>query len=290
LLIYLFTFLVISIILLAVHWKKIPTTNREISTYSREFWIFMGVITFCLMGFQVMYATSIPVYNRIIEFFGGSSNIAPPADQVTFYTNFQIWCAVLIAILSGTGQFFYWKKMDKSKILDAITVPAIVALIVTVIIISVAKVSKISYILLLLSSVYSIVANGKILLNLLKKKPGLSGGAVAHIGVAMMLIGILFSSGYSKVVSLNNSGLLYSKEFSDEMNRENVLLFLNEPRKMQEYELIYQGRRKEVKGLPFYIPENELIPTREEHFAIAKNDIAKDGKTYFRAGDTVQVA
>ena len=290
LLIYLFTFLVISIILLAVHWKKIPTSNREISTYSREFWIFMGVITFCLMGFQVMYATSIPVYNRIIEFFGGSSNIAPPADQVTFYTNFQIWCAVLIALLSGTGQFFYWKKMDKTKLLDALAGPVVIALVLAGAIIVVAKVTEVRYIILLLCSVYSVAANGKILLNLVRQKPRLSGGAVAHIGVALMLIGILFSSGYSKVVSLNTSGLLYSKEFSDEMNRENVLLFLNEPRSMNEYELVYKGRRKDVAGVPFYVPVSHVTPADEEYRAIVRKDIERDGKVYFKTGDTVTVA
>jgi len=289
LLIYMFAFLAISAIILAIRWKDIPSSEKEISTYSREFWIVLGTITLCLMGFQVLYATSIPVYNHIVAFFGGTSNIAPPADQVTYYSNIQIWFAVLLALLSGTGLLFYWKKMDKNSIIDALTIPFIIALVVAGIIIVAVKVSDFSFIVLITASVYSIAANGKILMNLLKKKPSLSGGAIAHIGVAFMLIGILFSSGYSKVISLNNSGLLYSSSFSDEMNRENVLLFLNEPREMNEYELTYRGKRKEVKNVPFYVPDYTLAQTmKEDYLAIARKDIKRGDKVYYKAGDTVQ--
>ncbi len=290
LLIYMLTFLAISVYFLIAHWKNIPSSNKEISTYSREFWIFLGAITFCLMGFQVLYATSIPVYNNIIEAFGGTSNIAPPADQVGYFTNIQIWGAVLIAILSGTGQLFYWKKMEKNKIVEALVAPFIIALLVSAIIIVFAKISTVSYIILLTAAVYSIAANGKVLWSIWSKKPSLSGGAIAHIGVAFMLIGILFSSGYSKVVSLNNSGLLYSSEFSDEMNRENVLLFLNEPRQMNEYELIYKGRRKEVEKVPFYVPEYQLAPTSVEYLYRVTESIKDDGEVIFDVGDTVEVS
>ena len=40
----------------------------------------------------------------------------------------------------------------------------------------------------------------------------------------MMLVGIMFSAGYSKIVSLNNTGMLISKEFSEDFNRDNLLL------------------------------------------------------------------
>nr|MDQ3395556.1 cytochrome c biogenesis protein CcsA [Bacteroidota bacterium] len=89
LLIYLFTFLAISIIFIAKAWKHIPSSQKEVSTYSREFWIFIGATTLCLMGFQVLVPTSIPVFNSIVEWFGGISNMAPPADAVEYYTNFQ---------------------------------------------------------------------------------------------------------------------------------------------------------------------------------------------------------
>jgi len=55
------------------------------------------------MAFRVIYLLSIPVWNAIVEGFGGISNRAPPADQIEFYTKFQLWCAVVLALLTAVG-------------------------------------------------------------------------------------------------------------------------------------------------------------------------------------------
>ena len=258
LLIYLFVFIGLSVLLCIRAWRKLPASDDEVSAYSREFWIFMGATTLCLMAFQVILPTSIPVWNELVEFFGGSSNIAPPADQVGFYTQFQLYFAIILAILSGTGQFFWWKKMDKKKLRDELTPPLLLSLIVTAVIFMVAKVHDIRYLLLLTASVYSVVANGKILISVARSNIKLSGGAITHIGVALMLIGILFSSGYSKILSKNNTGLLWSKEFPDEVNQNNLLLFLNEPRLMEGYSMVYKGMRKLTKAHG-YVDVNDIM-------------------------------
>jgi hypothetical protein len=59
--------------------------------------------------------------------------------------------------------------------------------------VSFLRVYNITYGLLLFASVFIILSNVKVLSSLLKLNPKLSGGAFAHIGVGMMLIGILFS-------------------------------------------------------------------------------------------------
>ncbi|MDN5201655.1 cytochrome c biogenesis protein CcsA [Fulvivirgaceae bacterium BMA10] len=289
LLLYLMAFMAISVFLSARVWRQIPSSQKEIATYSREFWIFMGATTLCLMGFQVIVPTSFPVYNSIIEWFGGTSNIALPSDQVSFYTQWQLWFAAILAILSGTGQFFWWKKMDKKDLINAITYPILLTLIVAGIILVVAGISDIGYIVLLTTSIYAVISNGKILLRLFKSNIKLSGGAVTHIGMALMLIGILFSSGYSKVVSLNTSGIRIFKDAEDEFNLENVLLFINEPRAMDKYNLNYKGRRVEVKGLSKYVNYHDLGPAEDETKAIAKKDIIIDGRKYADKGDTLDI-
>ncbi len=289
LLIYLLTFTVLAIILTAIRWKEIPTSDREASVYSREFWIFIGAATLCLMGFQVLVPTSIPVYNAIIETFGGISNVAPPADPVIFYSKFQLWFAVLVALLSGTGQFFWWKKMDKRKLLNELTYPLVITLAVTSVILAISGIKEIQYIILITASTYSIIANGKILMGIFRSNYKLSGGSIAHIGVAMMLIGIMFSSGYSKVISLNNSGLLLFKDASDEFNQENVLLWLNEPRQMQEYELVYKGQYIEPVSGSEYLDKTWLKPTPDPRLTIAKKDIIIEDKKHYSKGDTISI-
>jgi hypothetical protein len=43
---------------------------------------------------------------------------------------------------------------------------------------------------------------------------------------------------------------------SDEMNQENVLLYVNDPKQMNEYELTYKGKRVELAGVPVIRQKN----------------------------------
>jgi len=290
LLLYLMAFIFLSIWLVVKSWKKMPSSKEEVSTYSREFWIFMGTATLCLMGFQVLIPTSIPVYNSVLQSFGIESNLAPPADQIAFYTKFQLWFSIVIAILSGTGQFFWWKKMDKKRLKESIITPIIIALLTASFVISVSKISQVSYMLLVTAGIYTIVANGQILIKLGRSNLKLTGGSIAHMGVGLILIGILYSSGYSKIISINNTGLRLFNNSTEEMDRENVLLWLNEPRKMQNYQLQYRGDRVEVEGLPGYIKAENISPTNDPYKAIANEDIVIDDHKYFSKGDTVEIS
>ena len=288
LLVYLLAFVGLSIYLVAKSWKHIPSDKNEASIWSREFWIFMGITTLCLAAFQIIATTSIPVYNSILNGFGIKSSLALPADQVEHYSKFQVWFSVFIALFSGTGQFFYWKKMDKEKLQKAIYTPLVITLLSVSAIIYFTQIANISYIVLLTTAIYSLVSNLSILINLLKQNPSLSGGAVAHMGVAMMLIGVLYSSGYSKIISNNTSGLLYSKEFSTQMNAENILLFRNEKIKMGTYEVRYKGPRIEANGMPGYIDKEQIRLTDNPYKAILYKDAVWKEKTYFKKGDSIQ--
>ena len=288
LLIYLFFFTAVAVVLSISRWKEIPSTEKEASVYSREFWIFIGALTLSLMSFQVLIPTSIPVWNKIVGLFGVASNIAPPAEQITFYSKFQLWFAVIVGLLSGIGQFFWWKKIDKDQLRKDITTPALIALVLFALIITIGQIYTIEYIILTFAGVFTFVANAWILSIVIKTSPGLSGGAVAHIGVGLMLIGIMFSSGYSKVVSLNNTGMLISNEFSKEFNRDNLLLFVNEPRTMWGYDIEYLGERLEPRFHGGYIRKSDVTPTANSDVVIAKIAMNVDGTTY-NPNDTIEI-
>lgn len=289
LLIYLFFFVLIAIVFTTIRWKQIPITEKETAVWSREFWIFIGATVLCLMGFQVLIPTSIPVWNRFIEAFGGSSNLAPPADQLTYYSKFQLWFALVVGLLSGVGQFFWWKKMDRKVLLNELFVPIIASLLVSVVIINIAKTYNIGYSLLLFAGLFTFFSNLKILYSVLRTSPSLSGGAVAHIGIGLMLIGIMFSSGYSRVVSLNNTGMLISKQLSEEFNRENLLLFVNEPRTMAGYDIEYAGERVEPRNKKGYVDKNDIETTPDKHMVIARRDIYIDGEKIFSKGEKFEI-
>jgi cytochrome c-type biogenesis protein CcmF len=289
LLIYLFFFLSIAIVFMIARWREIPTTAKEVSTWSREFWIFIGVTVLCLMGFQVLIPTSIPVWNRLVEVFGGSSNMAPPAEQVSYYSNMQLWGALAVGLLSAIGQFFWWKKIDRKVLFNELFVPLVASLLVAVIIVNAAKTYNIRYALLLFAGLFTLFSNLKILYSILRSNPALSGGAVAHIGIGLMLIGIMFSSGYSKTVSLNNTGRLISKKLSEEFNRENLLLFVNETRTMAGYDIEFLGERVEPRHKSGYVDKNDIETTADKLKVSAKRDIFYKGNKLFSKGEVFEI-
>ena len=286
LLIYLLFFALVAVVLSVRAWKNIPTSEKEASVYSREFWVFIGATTLGLMAFQVILPTSIPAWNAIIESFGGISNMAPPADQVEFYTKFQLWFAIALALLTAVGQFFWWQKMDKQTLKDTLVTPYIASVLLSAGIIVFTKVYDWKYIIVVLASTFTIVANSVILAKILKKSTfKLAGGSLAHIGLGMMLIGIMFSSGYSDVISINMSGLTYSNSWEDELNKEHVLLWINKPTQMKDYTVTYRGRQKKVVGVPEYVPAKILETTG----LVNKSVALEDYKDYFQKGDTVNL-
>src|SRR5690606_1446313 len=133
---------------------------------SREFWIFVGVTVLCMMGFQVIVPTSFPVWNSIVNnVFGGSSNLAPPADQVNFYTKWQLWFAVGLALLSAVGQYFWWKKVDLKLLGKELLGPVLITLVAFVVMLQIIifqfgaeAILNAGYLAILLAGLFTIAA------------------------------------------------------------------------------------------------------------------------------------
>lgn len=291
LLIYLLAFVVLSVALMVRKWKHLPTDEQEASVYTKEFWLFIGATVICLAAFQVIATTSIPVYNKILESFGKVSNLALPADQIAHYNKFQVWFFVVIALLTGVGQYLWWRRIEHKK-WDALITPAILTLLVSAGLIAFGEIKNPVYMALLVASLFALLANGTILLGIIRGNYQVSGGAIAHIGMALMLIGILYSAGFSKVISFNTSGLLISKqdEFTkndNKENKENTLLWLGQPNRMGPYQITYRGQRIEARDVPGYIPRRDVLVIEGDFHGIAQRDIERNGKVYYKRGDTL---
>jgi cytochrome c-type biogenesis protein CcmF len=286
LLIYLLFYVIAAAGLLAFRWKKLPKDEKEISTYSVEFWIFLGVTTLSLAAFQIILTTSIPVYNSLAGVFNYKLNMAMPTDPVKHYTVFQMWLFVGVIVLTGIAQFFWWKRMDKTSFKNLLN-PLIITLLISALLITLTGVNKWQYILLVTAGVFSITANLSILFEIIKGNFKVAGGALTHIGVALMLIGIMYSSAYEKIISQN---LTQEKIFDTEKdNKENVLLYYNRPTQINDFTLDYKGEFLDVRNVPGYIEKRFIQPIPEsEYQGIAKADIMDGEKVYAKRGDTVE--
>jgi cytochrome c-type biogenesis protein CcmF len=294
LLIYLGFFTVLAIGLLVNRWKTIPVSEKELTAYSPEMWVFVGATVLCLAAFQVVFTTSIPVYKAFLGFFHIKANMALPADQVAFYTRIQLWSGVLIALLSGVGQVLWWQRVDnKESMINAFAPSAMLALLGTALVVLLLRYFDhpitVPYAILLLAGLFGVLANFGTLFGVWRRGITLSGGAIAHIGIALMLLGILGSSGYSDTISRNVTGQLISKQFADEINRDNVLLMRNETAPMHGYDVTYTGQYLDVPGVPGYVNTQLLYRTDDEYKAVARGDIKRDNKVYYHTGDTLEI-
>ena len=293
LIVYLAFFTVGAVALLAARWRAIPISQKELNGYSPELWVFVGATVLCFAAFQVVATTSIPVYNAFLGFVHIKSNLALPADQVHHYTRIQLWFGVLIALLSGVAQVLWWQRNDRSTVLNGLALPAMLALLGTALVVLLARYfghsMSVPYVLLTLAGLFGVLANGVTLLGLWRRGVQLSGGAVSHIGVALMLLGMLSSSGYTNIISRNQTGKLITREMSSQDNEENVLLWRNETGLMNGYDVTYTGQYLDVNGVPGHVNTQLLYRTDDEYRAVARNDLKDAARTYYHTGDTVTI-
>lgn len=284
LLVYLFFFILVSVALLAFRWKNLPQDEKEVSTYSSDFWIFIGVTVLMLAAFQLTVTTSIPVYNKIGELFGLKLNMAMPTDPVAHFTVFQMWLFIGVVILTAIGQYFFWKNQGRltwNKLVN----PLVISLLLTAIMISLTGVNKWQYILLLAAGMFSVTANLTTLFQLKKRK--IAGGAVSHIGVAMMLMGAMYSSAYEKVVSLNFDGNQLFRNEKD--NQESTLLYVKRPTRIQDFSLTYGGEFVKIRKIPGYVEKRFVQQVlNSDYKGVLRADLMDGDKLLAQKGDTVE--
>ncbi|NMM46796.1 cytochrome c biogenesis protein CcsA [Flammeovirgaceae bacterium KN852] len=286
LLIYLLFFFIGGVGMLIYHNRSIPKSQKDLETYSGEFWVFIGALVLILMGTQVLLPTSIPVYNKIVEFFGGISTAAAPSDPAE-YSKYQIWFAILLTIVSGIAQYFWWRNVKKGTVLASFAPAIVLTMVIVLIILNIGfTYSDFRLIVMLVAGVFSLIVNGQILIDLVKKKPSLSGGAITHIGVAFMVLGILYSTGFSNVVSENKSGLVINKNMTTEENRENLVLWFDENAEMAEYDLNYLGRHVKLDDINEYVRLSEILPTDDPYKVVIARDLLDGEELVAAKGDT----
>lgn len=231
-------FLVLMIVMLIVHKKRMPSTQKEEELYSREFWLFIGALILTVACVQIIFSTSIPVFNAV---FG--TNVAPPVDPIAHYNKWQAGFAVVVALLAGFTQFMKYKKTDPKKFLRATLMSLVIALFISAILVYYAKVyTNVMYILITFSAMYAIVANASLLVSAFKGKWKLAGSSVAHIGFGVWLIGGLVAAATNEVISLNSSNYIAVAGFDQvEKPGENLFLTEGEPVQMGEYQITYVG-------------------------------------------------
>ena len=240
LLLYLLFFLAMGMVLLIINWRKIPKLKEEESIWSREFWMFVGAIVLLVSSFQIIFYTSMPVWNKLFNL-----NKAPLKDVVTFYNNWQLPFAFIVTILIAVGQFFKYKHTDPKQFIKKMLLSFIVSFVFTVLFIYLLDFNKGYYAILMFSSIFATVANFDYIVRVLKGKLGKAGASLAHIGFGLIMLGVLISTGKKETISQNTSGKSVESLGEDFSNNENIVLMQGDTLPMGNYYATYVGRRSE---------------------------------------------
>ena len=226
---------------------SIPTIHKEESTYSREFWMFIGALVFFLSAVLIISQTSLPVINKVFD-----KKMAESEDAEFSYNRIQVFIAIIIGVLTAVIQYLKYKNTNRQFFIKKIAVPTIIALIISVLI---SVFGNINYDkkgfgflgaihVAIFAAVYSVVANASYIWLGFKGNVKRSGAAIAHVGFGLVLLGILISSSKKEILSWNTTGIstLPDTEASNKIvgkPAENTTLFRGIATDMGKYDVTY---------------------------------------------------
>jgi cytochrome c-type biogenesis protein CcmF len=236
-------FLIPSAILLVREYKRIPHIVKEESTYSREFWMFIGSLVVFLSALFIIISTSLPVINVI---FGTKWSVGDDAPFA--YNRIEVFIAVLLGSLTAMTQYLKYKDTPKAFFLKKIWPVALISLVLAlgISIFGGVKYDKYGtgYLfavhLAIWCAVFAVVANVGYIGSGLKGNLKAAGASVAHIGFGLMLVGILLSSSKKQVLSYNTTGININFDPASKQDpMENITLLKNVKTDMGTYWATY---------------------------------------------------
>ncbi|MFN8165206.1 MAG: cytochrome c biogenesis protein CcsA [Bacteroidia bacterium] len=210
LLIYMLFFVVLSAFLILKERKALKEQNEEEHISSREFWMFIGMLVLVIGSLQITFTTSIPVWNKL---FG--SKLAPPADPVNHYNQWQVPIAILICLLVAIGQFFKYKNSNGKELFKKLSLSLSLSVLITGISAIFLKAYSVHYYILLFASVFAFIANIDYFIRTLKGKLANSGPSIAHAGLALILLGALISNSKKEIISRNLKNIDLGKDLPE---------------------------------------------------------------------------
>ncbi|MCB0481784.1 MAG: cytochrome c biogenesis protein CcsA [Flavobacteriales bacterium] len=248
LLLYLVFYLALSIVLVAVNFKSLRSTQVEEPFWSREFWMFTGALVLFISAFQITFSTSIPVINKIF-----SLNLAPPTNAIEHYNSWQIPFGIVVLIIIGFGQHLRYKNNNFKQFLNGVFTALIASLVLSIAIGLALKIKQPFHLFFMFASLFAVIGNIAYFIKILKGKVAKAGSTIAHIGFGLMMLGALISMSSQENISTNTSKFDVAQLGEAFSNAENILLMKGDTLQMGDYHVSYLGKEREGVNIYFII-------------------------------------
>ncbi|NTV45315.1 MAG: cytochrome c biogenesis protein CcsA [Chlorobiales bacterium] len=180
---FVLTFLFLGVGMLLWKFKEIPVKKSSDSVYSREFLLLGGSLILLLIGIVVAAGTSAPIINRLF-----TSRPDPVLPE--FYNRVTLPLAVLMGILLAIAPFTSAKENTRESLIKT-TLPALVIALAFSVALLVFGLRSVPLFMLALTAMFSLVSNIQTFIKVVRVQPRNAGGPLSHIGVALMLLGMM---------------------------------------------------------------------------------------------------
>jgi len=265
-----------ALVLFFKRYKSIPFIAKEESTYSREFWMFIGSLVFFLSALFIIAATSLPVINKIFH-----TSFAMGEDVEFAYNRIEVFVAILIGALTAVSQYLKYRDTSKQYFLKKIAVPSVITAITCLLIGIFGNINYDKYgpgflaaiHVALFAAIYSVVSNAYYIRAGLNGKLKAAGSSVAHVGFGLMLVGILISSSKKEVLSYNTTGInLRFDPQTKQKSEENLTLIKSIQTDMGKYNTTYiDSDSTDRDGSMMYFKINFKKKDSQEEFTLYPN-------------------
>jgi cytochrome c-type biogenesis protein CcmF len=184
------TFLVLGLGAIAFRWNSLSdSTQGEEGILSRELALFTAAVVLLASAIIIIVGTSAPIFGQSVDTF--------------FYDEMHIPLAIIIGLLNGLSLLIKWKNTRGEDLLKKSIPSLAVSLFITVLIIVFGGVDKLLIMLLTFSTVFALVVNSEIVYRIIRGNKRMLGAYVAHIGIAIFILGVIGSSVYSKHIDID---------------------------------------------------------------------------------------
>ncbi|MFA3782369.1 cytochrome c-type biogenesis CcmF C-terminal domain-containing protein [Melioribacteraceae bacterium 4301-Me] len=166
-------------------WKYLTEHfSYEENILSRELALFTGSVALIASAIIILVGTSSPIFGQTV--------------QLSFYSDLNLPLAIIIAIINGLSLLLKWKTTDGKDLLNKSKFSLASAFVLTILIIVFGGVHELMMILLTFSSAFALFVNLEIIVKVFKGRKNHLGAYVAHTGLALFLLGVIATAGYSK--------------------------------------------------------------------------------------------
>ncbi|MEO6190207.1 MAG: cytochrome c biogenesis protein CcsA, partial [Saprospiraceae bacterium] len=249
--------------------KNISIIVEEEKIASREFWMFIGSLILLFGAGLISFTTSIPVYNKLLDFFGSILSMdlkqyhrSAPVDVIAHHNKFQLWIAVIIAILSGFTLYLRYlgnKTLGiAKKMYYPLGISVLLGILFAFLIGNYLDRKNAAIYFLLFASLFSFFANLIYLYLTAKSNAKSYSASIAHIGFAVLLLGIILTG-------LNRRNLVPERFFQEDV------FFNNDEESLNKHFLLFKDEPKFAKG--YWI--NYSYDTLDGRFRKYKIDLTK---------------